>query len=307
MDAYQDRLFLCTTDSSADVVDTDPLTFTNVAQSLPQVAGTAATALRANASTASLEVRTDDVTVEINGTNDLQLRDLGITNAKIADATVANAKLVHPDVTVNTGRGLLGGQLINLGTGATLTPDFTVVPDLAATNTFAAANTFQGVVHVTSTAAATSQSTGAVVVDGGLGVVGDLYVSNTFNMSDLRLKENVTPIPNALEVVNQMDGCTFTWKDCEINQVAGRVGQATVGVIAQNMLEAGAKHCVAQNTENGMMAVDYGKIAPYLIESTKEMAKMVVDLKRRCEDLEVALEEIRSSKRSKTATEDVEA
>ena len=55
---YADRTFLCTSDSSADVVGTDPLAFTYVAQSLTQVAGINATALRHNTTTASLEVRT---------------------------------------------------------------------------------------------------------------------------------------------------------------------------------------------------------------------------------------------------------
>ena len=296
---YGDRTFLCVTDSAADVVDTDPLTFTYVAQTLLQAAGGAAastTALRHDDALAALAVRTDNVTVEIDGaTNDLRLKDLGITNAKVADATLANAKLVHPNVTVSTGRGLLGGQLIDLGAATTLTPDFTVVPDLAATNTFAAANTFQGAVHVTATTASTSQTSGGLVVDGGLGVAGDLYVSNTYNMSDEYLKTNRRVIDNALEVVEQMSGQIFTWRpDVAQNQTVGRVGE-TVGVIAQEVVKAGAELCVTETsdtvmmddgTERSLLAVDYPKLVPYLIESVKTLSAEVRTLKRRCEDLE---------------------
>lgn len=221
-------------------------------------------------------------------TNDLQLRDLGITNDKIADATVANTKLVHPDITVNTARGLLGGQQIFLGGSGTVQPDFTVVPDLAATNTFAAGNTFQGAVHITNATASASQSSGALVVDGGVGIVGDLYVASTYNMSDRTLKQDILTISNAMDVVERMNGCFFTWTDCEANREACRVGIPTVGVIAQEVRDAGAPLCVATHPDTHLLAVDYNKLVPYLIESCKMLGSEVRALKRRCDVLEEA-------------------
>ena len=180
---FGDRLFLCTNDSSSDVVGTHPLVFTYLAQDLGRTAGPAgtSTALQHLPASACLGVCTDNTTVEIDGaSNNLRLKDLGITDAKIASATVSNGKLVNPKVTVNTGRGLLGGQEIALGAACTVTPDFTVVPDLAASNTFTgSSNTFaNSTVHITSPGGtpvnATSQTTGALVVTGGVGISGDL-------------------------------------------------------------------------------------------------------------------------------------
>lgn len=278
---YGGRLFLCTNASATtDVVGTDALTFAYVAQSLPQAAGVS---LQANAATAALDVRTDDVTIETDGaTNRLRLRDAGITNAKIADATVANAKLVHPSLTVNTNRGLLGGQTIDLGASAALAPDFTVVPDLAASNTFAQSNTFQGTVHVTSTAAATSQSTGALVVDGGVGIGGDVYSNRVFNMSDINLKTDVQELGGALGVVQRLTGRTFRWRDIEANTKHGRVaGSQEVGFIAQEVRDAGADLCVTSATDSPYLAVEYSKIVVYAVEAIKELENRLVTMEAR--------------------------
>ena len=276
---YGGRLFLCTNSSTAaDVVGTHALAFTYVAQSLLQAAGVS---LQANATTASLDVRTDNTTIETDLLNNrLQLKDSGITNVKVANATIANAKLVHPNLTVNTARGLQGGQSIDLGAAATLAPDFTVVPDLAAINTFAAANTFQGDLHITSATPTTSQTTGALIVAGGVGVGGDVYTNRVFNMSDERLKTEVQPLAGALDVVRKITGCTFIWKDNDINRVAGRrAGRADVGVIAQQVRDAGAHLCVANmGSESEYLAVDYARLVPYLIEACKELHDRVSEL-----------------------------
>jgi hypothetical protein len=109
-------------------------------------------------------------------------------------------------------------------------------------------------------------------------------VSNTYNLSDEVLKENVRVIPNALEVVERMNGCFFTWKNDE--RVGDRMGQETVGVIAQQVQSAGATLCVTRSTETDLLAVDYTKMVPYLIESCKTLSEEVKSLKRRCDVLE---------------------
>lgn len=302
---HADRLFVCTAVASADVVGTHDLPFVPLAHTLPALAGTA---LTGNTTDLRLDVRTDNSTLETDvATNNLRLKDLGITNAKIADGTVANAKLVHPQVQVKVLRGLLRtttdgtttaapvtdtvsaadyGLTVPLGANVGVAPDFTVVPDLAATNTFANANTFQGAVTISNTTATTSQTTGALVVTGGLGVGGDIYCANSYNMSDIRLKDKVQALgDDALTAVMAMRGCTFVWNE----RMPGLEGQPAVGVIAQEVAAA-APLVVSQNGDAPYLAVEYSKIVPYLIESVKT-------LKRTCDTLS---EELAATKRART-------
>lgn len=67
----------------------------------------------------SFAVNVDASTIEID-TDTLRLKDLGITNAKIADATIANGKLVNSSVSVVAGGALTGGGTVALGSSITL-------------------------------------------------------------------------------------------------------------------------------------------------------------------------------------------
>lgn len=69
--------------------------------------------------TGSLKVNVDASTLEINS-DALRVKDLGITNAKIADATIANGKLVNSSVSVVAGGALTGGGTVALGSSITL-------------------------------------------------------------------------------------------------------------------------------------------------------------------------------------------
>lgn len=186
---------------------------------------------------------------------------------------------MNSNLSVNISRGLqTTNALVDLGSSSTLSVDYTVVPDLAATNVFAADNTIQGVLSLTSTAAATSQSTGALIVGGGVGIAGDLYANNAYMMSDARLKEQIVEIPDALDVVMGIRGCTFVWNGDERNAAAHRAGQKTVGVIAQDVVQAGASlvvHMPEDVDGEGRMAVEYSKLVPYLIESVKSLKRKI--------------------------------
>ena len=82
---------------------------------------------------ATVAVRVDGSSIEINGANNLQLKDGGVTSAKIADltivdgdianATISNAKLVNNSVTVTAGSGLKTGGAVALGSSVTVDVD----------------------------------------------------------------------------------------------------------------------------------------------------------------------------------------
>jgi hypothetical protein len=111
-------------------------------------------------------------------------------------------------------------------------------------------------------------ATAASGVDGEIRAKADI---TAFYSSDIRLKENIIQIPNALEKVNQISGNTYDWKEGyeEIHSHKGN----DVGVIAQEIEEILPQ--IVTNRDNGFKAVQYEKIIPLLIEAVKELSAKV--------------------------------
>jgi Chaperone of endosialidase len=107
-----------------------------------------------------------------------------------------------------------------------------------------------------------------------LHVVGDgIFTGDitAFYTSDQRLKDNITPIPNALDKVTAISGNTFDW-----NEKSGKEG-TEVGVIAQEILEVLPEAVTTR--DNGYLAVRYEKLVPLLIEAIKELKEEINELK----------------------------
>ena len=88
--------------------------------------------------------------------------------------------------------------------------------------------------------------------------------------SDERLKENITPIENSLDILKQINGYYFDWKEMPgIHENEGH----DIGVIAQ---EIGAVLPeIVTTRENGYMAVKYEKLVALLIQTNKELLNRV--------------------------------
>jgi hypothetical protein len=97
-----------------------------------------------------------------------------------------------------------------------------------------------------------------------------------FSTSDKRLKENITPIANALEKVRSLTGVEFDWKE-ETKSVHGYEGH-DVGVIAQDV-QAVLPEAVRTN-DTGYLSVRYEKMIALLIEANKELASRVEQLEK---------------------------
>jgi len=110
--------------------------------------------------------------------------------------------------------------------------------------------------------------TTASTTTGEIRATGDI---TAYYSSDARLKENVTPIENALEKVNQISGNTYDWKE-GYDEVHSHKGN-DVGVIAQEIEEILPQ--IVTNRDNGYKAVQYEKIIPLLIEAIKELSAKV--------------------------------
>jgi hypothetical protein len=109
---------------------------------------------------------------------------------------------------------------------------------------------------------------GGVLVTGTLDVTGDI---SAFYTSDQRLKDNITPIPNALSKVLSISCNTFDW-----NENSGKTG-TEAGVIAQEILEVLPEAVTTR--DNGYLAVKYDQIVPLLIEAIKELKAEINELK----------------------------
>ena len=126
--------------------------------------------------------------------------------------------------------------------------------------------------------------TGSIHTSGSLGVgmaasstIGRIDAKNdvvAFSTSDKRLKDNITPIENALNKVSQVQGIEFDWVEKE--GIHGNEGH-DVGVIAQEIEKVLPE--VVTTRDNGYKAVKYEKIIPLLIEAIKELQAEVQELK----------------------------
>ena len=109
---------------------------------------------------------------------------------------------------------------------------------------------------------------GNISIDGYISASGDIIA---FASSDERLKDNVTPISDAINKINQIGGYEFDW-----NSDSEHSGH-DVGVIAQE-IEKVLPEVVAER-KDGYLAVRYEKIVALLIEAVKQQQLQIDELK----------------------------
>ena len=134
-----------------------------------------------------------------------------------------------------------------------------------------------GSVRVDDATASTTKTTGALIVDGGVGIAGALNVGGdvvAYASSDERLKDNIELISNPIEKVQSLKGVTWNW-----NENADELQQSlpNVGVIAQDVEKVLPQ--LVTDRDNGFKGVDYAKLTGLLIEAIKEQQKQIDELK----------------------------
>ena len=115
--------------------------------------------------------------------------------------------------------------------------------------------------------------------DGELHVRGDVIAFSTTITSDEKLKENVQVINGALELVSQLDGVTFNWKEN---------GKKSAGVIAQDVekvLPSAVKEVDNMDKTDTHKVVDYNQLSALFIEAIKELKEENKVLKAEIESL----------------------
>ena len=112
---------------------------------------------------------------------------------------------------------------------------------------------------------------------GDLIVVGNVTAYGS--TSDIRLKENIETIPDALEKVKKLDGVTFDYK---------KDGTRSTGLIAQQLQEV-LPEVVYEATDIGEeephLAVRYGNVVGLLVEAMKEQSAQIDALRAEIESL----------------------
>ena len=220
---------------------------------------TASTALALNGSKEAVSVTNTGTGNNVLATSPaLTTPNLGTPSA----ATLTNA----------TGLPIVGGTTGTLsvargGTGAT--DAGTARSNLVVPSTTGSGASGTWAISISGTAS-NATSLGGVASSGYALLSGATFTGNVnapayFYTSDLRAKNNVKTLTDALAKVNAMRGVSFDW--------ANGMG-STVGVIAQEMCEV-VPEVVVVDKETAMMSVAYGNLVGVLIEAIKELSAKV--------------------------------
>ena len=196
---------------------------------------------------------------------------VGTTDNVSFNNVTVNGTLTSDDITsanvTATGNVIVQGNLTVNGTTTTINSTTVSIND-------------KNIVLADSAADATEANGAGITINGAdatfnYASVGDKWVSNkqidapVFNStSDIRLKDNIETINNALDKVASIRGVTFTWKEN---------GNASMGIIAQEV-EAVAPEVIGET--NGYKAVNYDGLIGLLIESIKDLKKEIEALKQ---------------------------
>ena len=212
----------------------------------------------------------------------------GLSNAQLTNSTISGIALGSNLATLTIGTGLSGTSYN--GSGAVTIANTGVTSNVAGTGV-----TVSGATGAVTISIGQAVATSSNVQFNSLGVgmaasatAGRIDASNdvvAFSTSDIRFKENIVPIENALDKISKISGNTYDWK-VELKDVHGYEGN-DVGVIAQE-IEAVLPQLV-QNRDNGYKAVKYDKLVALLIEGIKEQQTQI-------HSLTIEIEKLKESK-----------
>jgi hypothetical protein len=208
-----------------------------------------------------------DISVTLTGdvTGTGTITDLG--NVSFATTIAADSVALGTDTTGNY------VSTITAGTGVSST----------------GATSGEGIAHTISIGQAVATSSNVQFNSLGIGMAasataGRIDATNdivAYSSSDIRFKENITPIENALDKISKISGNTYDWK-ADLKDVHGYEGN-DVGVIAQEIEEVLPQ--LVQNRDNGYKAVKYDKLVALLIEGIKEQQQNIDNLTIQVEEL----------------------
>lgn len=190
---------------------------------------------------------------------------------------------------LSTGGTANNGKILTIVSGV---PGWATAPATGVTSVTGTANQIT-VTGTTAVTLSTPQSIGTAssVQFGSFGVgttasgtSGEIRATNNitaYYSSDIRLKENIVPLANPLDMLQKIRGVRYDWTEETLKARGGEDNyfnrKHDVGVIAQEV-EAVLPEIVAENSD-GIKAVKYERLVALLIESVKELKAEVDALK----------------------------
>lgn len=105
---------------------------------------------------------------------------------------------------------------------------------------------------------------------------------NVTAYSDKRLKKNIRPLHDCLELISKLDVYRYNWKEN---------GKKAIGVIAQEVEEVFPEFVieVQDETKGTIKTVDYAKLATISLKGIKELVGMISELR---DDIKQLKEEV---------------
>ena len=249
----------------------------------------------------TLQIQDTHKITSSGGTKVVVGNDLEVTGSITSNSSITGTSFTGTSFNgaINANNGVVSGSSQLSGTTIT---DLTIV-NLTTINETASVIFSSGSNRFGDFSNDTHSFTGSVQVSGSHTIVGGLTATSlgigmaasatagridatndivAYSSSDIRFKENITPIENALDKISKISGNTYDWK-AENKAEHGYEGN-DVGVIAQE-IEAVLPQLV-QTRENGFKAVKYDKLVTLLIEGIKEQQKQIDDLTSKVNSLE---------------------
>ena len=202
--------------------------------------------------------------VQLNSASSLRLADSDSSNylSLKAPATVAN------NITyVLPGSGIVGGYVLQTDASGNLS---WTAPSVTITNQTTDIATY----YPTITTATSGTITTASVSSTKLTYVpstGTLTTTALVESSSIALKENVTPIENALETVLKLTGVIYDRKDGSYKNEAGLIAEDVYKILP---------NLVTTDKEGNPYGINYTKFSAYLIEAVKELHSQITVLKQ---------------------------
>ena len=97
-----------------------------------------------------------------------------------------------------------------------------------------------------------------------------LLTSTDYNSSsDMTLKQDFTPIKNPLDIISQLTGFGFTWKDSK---------QKSYGLSAQEVEKVIPE--IVRDRADGTKGINYLNLTAFLIEAIKDLKQEIIELKK---------------------------
>ena len=123
------------------------------------------------------------------------------------------------------------------------------------------------------------------------GTSGEIRATNNitaYYSSDKKYKENIRPIPNALQKVKAVGGKLFDWTEEYIEEHGGVDGyfirKSDFGVIAQDLIAADFSEGVRERND-GTLAVDYEKLSALAFQAILEQQEIIEKLEQKIDSL----------------------